>query len=195
MGPDRISIQRCLRDGRGACSHCVQPESPPTHAPIDAACVICSRPSSTDGSWLVRTRSHPTQNYFESGFPHGADQFISAAATNWATQALLLSLPDAKAPARNVAMRPAESTLKGHDLPCAPVTYLPLLATHGHSVIVAGTFWRYPRMKTKLLAAMALVMTIPAWSADPRPPRSRSHRPARRPRSPTIRSSRNFAPT
>ena len=49
-----------------------------------------------DGSWLVRTRAHPTQSYFESGFPHGEDQFISAAATNWATQALLLSLPDAK---------------------------------------------------------------------------------------------------
>ena len=48
----------------------------------------------SDGSWLVRTRSHPTQNYFESGFPHGEDQFISSAATNWATQALLLSLPD-----------------------------------------------------------------------------------------------------
>ena len=61
-----------------------------------------------DGSWLVRSRSHPTQSYFESGFPHGADQYISAAATNWAIQALLLSLPDAKAPARNVAMRPAE---------------------------------------------------------------------------------------
>lgn len=49
-----------------------------------------------DGSWLVRTRSHATQSYFESGFPHGEDQFISAAATNWATQALLLSKPDAK---------------------------------------------------------------------------------------------------
>jgi hypothetical protein len=43
----------------------------------------------TDGSWLVRTRAHPTQIYFESGFPHGASQFISAAATNWATQALI----------------------------------------------------------------------------------------------------------
>ena len=49
-----------------------------------------------DGSWWVRTRAHPTQNHFESGFPHGADQFISAAATHWATQALLLTLPDAK---------------------------------------------------------------------------------------------------
>jgi len=47
-----------------------------------------------DGSWLVHTRTLPTQVYFESGFPHGVDQFISAAATNWATQALLQSLPD-----------------------------------------------------------------------------------------------------
>jgi ankyrin repeat protein len=42
-----------------------------------------------DGSWLVQKRAHPTQPYFESGFPHGADQYISAAATNWATMALI----------------------------------------------------------------------------------------------------------
>jgi len=59
-----------------------------------------------DGSWLVRTRSLATQSYFESGFPHGVDQFISSAATHWATQALLLSLPDARPPAeRKVAAR------------------------------------------------------------------------------------------
>jgi hypothetical protein len=44
-----------------------------------------------DGSWWVRSRSLPTQSYFESGFPHGEDQFISAAATNWAVQALTLA--------------------------------------------------------------------------------------------------------
>jgi hypothetical protein len=42
-----------------------------------------------DGSWFVRTRAHPTQPYFESGFPHGVNQYISAAATNWATLALI----------------------------------------------------------------------------------------------------------
>jgi hypothetical protein len=42
-----------------------------------------------DGSWYVRTRAIPFQPYFESGFPHGHDQWISAAATNWATRALL----------------------------------------------------------------------------------------------------------
>jgi ankyrin repeat protein len=42
-----------------------------------------------DGSWFVRKRAHPTQPYFESGFPHGVNQFISTAATNWATLALI----------------------------------------------------------------------------------------------------------
>ena len=46
-----------------------------------------------DGSWLVRTRSFPFQPYKESGFPHGKDQWISAAGTSWATMALTLSLP------------------------------------------------------------------------------------------------------
>ena len=41
-----------------------------------------------DGSWYVRSRSMAFQPYFESGFPHGPDQFISAAATNWAVIAL-----------------------------------------------------------------------------------------------------------
>lgn len=42
-----------------------------------------------DGSWYVRSRSVPFQPYFESGFPHGHDQWISIAATNWATMALI----------------------------------------------------------------------------------------------------------
>jgi hypothetical protein len=45
-----------------------------------------------DGSWLVRSRARGTQPYVDSGFPHGSDQFISAAGTAWATSALLLSL-------------------------------------------------------------------------------------------------------
>jgi ankyrin repeat protein len=42
-----------------------------------------------DGSWHVRTRAIPFQPYFEGGFPHGPDQWISAAATNWAVMALI----------------------------------------------------------------------------------------------------------
>jgi hypothetical protein len=44
-----------------------------------------------DGSWYVKTRSLPFQPYFESGFPHGPDQWISNAATNWASMALARS--------------------------------------------------------------------------------------------------------
>src|SRR5262249_47360458 len=35
-----------------------------------------------DGSWYVKSRAVPLQPYFEGGFPHGHDQWISAAATN-----------------------------------------------------------------------------------------------------------------
>ncbi len=45
------------------------------------------------GSWHVKSRSKPFQKYFETGFPHEEDQFISSTATAWATIALLLSLP------------------------------------------------------------------------------------------------------
>lgn len=41
-----------------------------------------------DGSWYVRSRSMKFQPYFESGFPFGHDQWISAAATSWASMAL-----------------------------------------------------------------------------------------------------------
>jgi ankyrin repeat protein len=44
-----------------------------------------------DGSWYVKSRALPIQPFFESGFPHGRDQFVSAAATNWATMALALA--------------------------------------------------------------------------------------------------------
>jgi hypothetical protein len=49
-----------------------------------------------DGSWHVRSRSKPFQRYFESGFPHEKDQFISIAASGWATNALLLAYPAEK---------------------------------------------------------------------------------------------------
>ncbi|HUB78341.1 MAG TPA: ankyrin repeat domain-containing protein [Bryobacteraceae bacterium] len=41
-----------------------------------------------DGTWYVRTRALALQPYFDAGFPHGFDQWISTAATNFAIQAL-----------------------------------------------------------------------------------------------------------
>jgi len=55
------------------------------------ACLI--RSQQANGTWHVETRSRPFQTYFESGFPHGKDQFISMAATSWAVTALSLGLP------------------------------------------------------------------------------------------------------
>jgi hypothetical protein len=46
-----------------------------------------------DGSWYVRSRAWPFQPHFESEFPHGKDQWISAGGTAWATMALLLTQP------------------------------------------------------------------------------------------------------
>ena len=41
-----------------------------------------------DGSWYVKTHSFAAQPYFDDGFPHGLDQWISASATSWAVVAL-----------------------------------------------------------------------------------------------------------
>lgn len=49
-----------------------------------------------DGSWYVRSRVIPLQPYFEGGFPHGHDQWVSAAATNWAATALALTIAPSK---------------------------------------------------------------------------------------------------
>ncbi len=51
-----------------------------------------------DGTWHVRRRAFPFQPTMKSGFPHGRDGWISAAATSWAVMAL--SLPE---PATQVA--------------------------------------------------------------------------------------------
>jgi hypothetical protein len=45
-----------------------------------------------DGTWYVKSRSKPFQPYYESGFPHEKDQFISIAASGWATAALALAV-------------------------------------------------------------------------------------------------------
>jgi squalene cyclase len=47
---------------------------------------------SVDGSWRVASRATKFQEYFESGFPYGHDQWISTMATGWAANALALSI-------------------------------------------------------------------------------------------------------
>ncbi len=45
-----------------------------------------------DGSWHVFSRAAKLQPYFDSGFPYGHDQWISAMGTGWAANALALAL-------------------------------------------------------------------------------------------------------
>ena len=69
--------------------------TPTTHDAYERGVAFLLRTQLDDGSWHVKTRSFPFQPYFESGFPHGHDQWISATATGLAAIALMQALPPA----------------------------------------------------------------------------------------------------
>jgi hypothetical protein len=73
-----------------------------------------------DGTWYVRSRSRPFQVYFESGFPYGKDQFISLAASGWATTALALALP--RPPAERLPLPKSETGEPRADAHGSPVS-------------------------------------------------------------------------
>ena len=61
----------------------------PTIAPaIDRGLRYLLATQLDDGTWHVRRRAFPFQPTMDSGFPHGRDGWISAAATSWAVMAL-----------------------------------------------------------------------------------------------------------
>lgn len=66
--------------------------------PADPACQrgvqFLLKTQREDGSWFVKTRAFPFQPYFESGFPYGPDQWISATATGFAAVALMYAVPE-----------------------------------------------------------------------------------------------------
>lgn len=68
------------------------------------------RTQHADGSWLVRSRTFRFQPLKESGFPHGLDQWISAAGTSWASMALSLALPEQPASATPQTMESRKAT-------------------------------------------------------------------------------------
>ena len=65
---------------------------PPASAVYQRGVTYLLRTQLDDGTWFVRSRAFGFQPYFESGFPHGIDQFISASATAWAAIALAHAL-------------------------------------------------------------------------------------------------------
>lgn len=81
-----------------------------------------------DGSWNTVSRSKPFQTYFESGYPHGKDQFISIAGGCWATMALLLALDDPPAKhadaAASVVYRSGEGDYHTYRIPACVTTRL-----------------------------------------------------------------------
>lgn len=52
------------------------------------AAAFLKRTQYADGSWRVETRAKPVQRDFDNGDPHEKHQFLSVAATSWATAAL-----------------------------------------------------------------------------------------------------------
>lgn len=69
---------------------------PPSNEAYQRGVAFLLKTQLADGSWHVVTRAKPFQTYFESGFPHGKDQWISMAATGWATTALAIAVPEKK---------------------------------------------------------------------------------------------------
>ncbi len=70
---------------------------PCDHPAVVSGCRYLINTQLEDGTWHVVTHAKPIQTYYESGFPHEADQFISIAATSWATLALASTLPEPEA--------------------------------------------------------------------------------------------------
>lgn len=71
-----------------------------SEAPFREAVCYLLETQQDDGSWHVVTRSKPVQPWFDNGDPHEKDQFISIAATGWATSALAKSIVLAQAPSK-----------------------------------------------------------------------------------------------
>lgn len=61
---------------------------PITDAAVQRGLRFLLRTQLPDGTWHVRRRAFPFQPTMDSGFPHGRDSWISAAATSWAVMAL-----------------------------------------------------------------------------------------------------------
>jgi hypothetical protein len=67
---------------------------PSTAAEFQRGVEYLLRTQQEDGSWYVKSRAMKIQPYFEGGFPHGHDQWISSAATAWAVIGLSYSAPE-----------------------------------------------------------------------------------------------------
>ena len=65
----------------------------PTDAAYQRGVSYLLTTQNANGSWRVTSRAPKFQAFFNSGFPYGGDQWISAWATGWATMALAQAVP------------------------------------------------------------------------------------------------------
>jgi len=67
---------------------------PASDQSLQRGVTFLTRTQRPDGSWQVKSRAMKIQPYFESGFPHAHDQWISQAGTSWAAMALTATALD-----------------------------------------------------------------------------------------------------
>lgn len=65
----------------------------PDDPAIARGCDFLLRTQNADGSWEFESHAKPVQPFFDNGDPHDKNQFISVAATAWATSALVRFMP------------------------------------------------------------------------------------------------------
>jgi hypothetical protein len=63
----------------------------PSDPALQRGATFLTRTQEEDGTWYVKSRAMKIQPYFESGFPHAHDQWISQAATAWAAMGLAVT--------------------------------------------------------------------------------------------------------
>ncbi|WP_197527220.1 prenyltransferase/squalene oxidase repeat-containing protein [Pirellulimonas nuda] len=68
----------------------------PDHPAITRGRDFLLRSQHADGSWEFESHTKPVQPFFDNGDPHGKNQFISVAATAWATSALVHLMPQSE---------------------------------------------------------------------------------------------------
>ena len=66
---------------------------PPAHRVYQAGLKFLLTAQAADGTWHVKSRSLEFQPYFESGYPYGHDQWISAAGAAYAVLAIAAAVP------------------------------------------------------------------------------------------------------
>ncbi|MEE3371694.1 MAG: ankyrin repeat domain-containing protein [Planctomycetota bacterium] len=98
---------------------------PVTHPVYQSGMRFLFRTQFPDGSWYVESRTWPFQTHFDSEFPYGEHQWISAPATAWASMALLLAMQPI-APVVDIDYAAAAVTdLEPSVLPTAPKPVVP----------------------------------------------------------------------